>query len=146
MARADHTFSAAIDQFKNEIARGITVEAAASATGFRPALYIRFQIGTLRRNANVQIDFSDAASDLPGDGSAMAILLVAKARTKDRTLFHVVAAGAAKPDFARQFLPGDVVARDVDFSGLFSCKAGEPIDVAFMTPSRTYFVRSGVCP
>jgi len=141
IARDAKNFPSEVNQFKAAMSRSASVDAAARATGFQIGDHIRIVYRELTRAANGQVEIGGDAVDLPGDGLPLTILVFAG----NKTVFQVQTDGA-REDFARRFVATDAAARNVRFSGAFSCTAGEPLAGVVMTPAKTYLLSSFACP
>jgi len=141
VSRDAGNFHSAANKLTTAISHGASVAAATSTVGFQPADYIRYGVDTFRRRTNGQVEISGFAGDMPGDGSPLAVLVLAG----NRILFQGETHGA-RNDIARIFEFTDAAARNVAFSGALSCNAGEPLLGVVATPTKTYASFPITCP
>ena len=141
ISRDAENFHRVLNEIKTTVARGTSLEAATSAAGYQVGDYIRYSFKEMIRLTNGQVEFAGAAANLPGDESPLVIFILAG----HKTIFQVQTAGAQE-DFARKFMLTDAAARNVKFSGTFSCVAKEPLLGVVVTNTRTYLPFSSPCP
>jgi membrane protease YdiL (CAAX protease family) len=141
IARDAANFQSAVNKLTTAISHGANVAAAASMAGFQPADYIRYGVDIFRRRANGQVEIAGFAGDMPGDGSPLAVLVLAG----NKIIFQDETNGA-RDDIARIFGFTDAAAHNVGFSGALSCNAGEPLLGVVATPAKTYASFPITCP
>jgi hypothetical protein len=108
----DHTrllengnYRAAVTEFEHAVARGADLDAAASAVGFRPELYIRIFVDSMKRLANGQVEIRGWAAYMPGDQTPLILFVLAG----NTTVLELTTEGERK-DAARAFKLNDAAA------------------------------------
>jgi membrane protease YdiL (CAAX protease family) len=117
------------------------IDAAARLAKFQPASDIRVALTEFKRLGDGRVEIGGWAGSLKGDGTPL-ILFVLAGRT---SLLQVETEGP-DPNAAQTLELTDAGASNTKFTGIFSCKSGEPLRILVTTNQRTYLTQFRNCP